>query len=703
MAETHYHPKKKRRKKRKVQSSHKRIRIILITAIAFILILSAAGAAFFLLRGTDPKDTLEEYTALLNAKDYKGMYALLSEESKQNISEADFTERNKNIYEGIEASGLKLQYDDEITKLDGKNQVQVNYESQMDSLAGEIKFRNMAVLNKEDGDYRIKWDSTLIFPSLQDNYRVQINVTDGVRGSIYARDGSLLAGEGIVTEAGFVPGKMQDKAAAIKQAAELLAISEETIQSNLDASYVQDDTFVPLKKFSKENTELEASLLEIPGILLQDSPARIYPLGEAAGHLTGYIQSVTAEDLEKLEEKGYHANSFIGRTGLELAFEDELRSRPGCEIAIMTEEGNLFEVVASVEKQNGKDVHTTIDAGMQKNAYDQFSSDPGTVAAMNPKTGEVLALVSTPSYDPNEFISGLSDARWKVLNEDAKKPLMNRFETTWVPGSTFKAVTAAIGVESGKLDPAVTLGYDGLSWQKDASWGDYYVTTLTDYGPETNLRNALVYSDNIYFAKAALQIGVEAQTEWFRKMGFGEEMEFPLYLGVSTYDSDTSDGELASDIQLADTGYGQGELLVNPLHLLSMYSMFVNDGNMIQPQLLELEDGQPQNWKTDVISTQTAEIVKQDLVQVIEDPTGTGASALIGGVRMLGKTGTAEIKENQDSADGVERGWFLCETIEETDRPVAVVGMVEDVKPMGGSGYVTGKVRNIVAAYYGKQ
>ena len=136
-----------------------------------------------------------------------------------------------------------------------------------------------------------------------------------------------------------------------------------------------------------------------------------------------------------------------------------------------------------------------------------------------------------------------------------------------MPGSTFKAITAAIGVESGGINPDENLGYVGLSWQKDASWGNYYVTTLTDYGDQVNLENALVYSDNIYFARAALNIGAETMISKFKAMGFNEEIPFEMSLKSSTYDDDDN---IDSDIQLADTGYGQGQLLVNPVHLLSI-------------------------------------------------------------------------------------------------------------------------------------
>lgn len=357
----------------------------------------------------------------------------------------------------------------------------------------------------------------------------------------------------------------------------------------------------------------------------------------------------------------------------------------------------MLETLASKEAKNGEDICVTIDASLQQTAYEQFKDERGAVAAMNPVTGEILALVSTPGYDPNEFILGITDARWEELNNPETMPLQSRFQSTWIPGSTFKGITAAIGVDSGKLDPAANLGYVGLSWQKDKSWGDYYVTTLTDYGENVNLENALVYSDNIYFARTALNIGADVMQEYFGKMGFDEEIPFELSLQQSTYDDD---GNIDSDIQLADTGYGQGQLLVNPVHMLSMYSMFVNGGNMIQP-VLTLEDGYTAKvWKQQVVSPETAETVKNDLIQVIENPSGTGTVAKIDGITMLGKTGTAEIKDSQDDTDGIERGWFICETVDAAAaKQVAVVGMIEDVKGKGGSNYVTQKVGNIVSAY----
>jgi cell division protein FtsI/penicillin-binding protein 2 len=663
-----------------------------------VVILAGGGVLAWklLINTTPPQETVKNYFALVEKKQYDKMYDMLSESSKEKISKKKFTERNQNIYEGIEAKDIKISIPEK-EKLKG-NPVTVKYSETMETSADEISFDNAVTLQKEDGEYKIDWDSTIIFPNLQDSYKVQIQTESADRGTIYDRNGVVLAGNGTVLEVGLVPGKMGDdaaKAEAIKKLAQMLEVSEEAIQNALGASYVQDDSFVPIKKIAKGNEEKEAQLLTIPGVMLNDSQDRVYPLGAAAGHLTGYVQAVTAEDLEKLENKGYHANSVIGRSGLEQAYEEELRPVDGTRIIIADETGNTIETLAYRPAQNGKDVRVTIDAEVQKTAYDQFAQDPGA-AAMNPKTGEVLALVSTPGYDPNEFVLGMSDARWNALNEDASNPLMNRFVNTWVPGSTFKGITAAVGVDAGIINPDENLGYVGLSWQKDASWGDYHVTTLTDYGETVNLVNAMTYSDNIYFAREALKIGADTMEEKLKSFGFEEELPFDLTMQASTFDDD---GKIDSEIQLADTGYGQGQVLVNPLHLLSMYSMFVNDGNMIQPVLKYEENAAAKIWKEQAVSAQTAQTVKQSLLSVIENPSGTGASAKIDGVTMLGKTGTAEIKESQDDTTGVERGWFICETTEDMPNQIAVVGMVEDVKTKGGSSYVTQKVRNIAVSY----
>lgn len=290
---------------------------------------------------------------------------------------------------------------------------------------------------------------------------------------------------------------------------------------------------------------------------------------------------------------------------MEGLFEKELRGQNGCRIYIVDSQGREKEEIACIPVQQGQDIRLTIDANLQTALYEQFKADKSCSTAINPYTGEVLALVSTPSYDNNDFIMGLSGEQWKALNEDENKPMYNRFRQVWCPGSTFKPIIAAVGLESGAIDPTEDYGNVGLSWQKDGSWGSYFVTTLHGYEPVI-LENALIYSDNIYFAKAALKIGAEEMERSLAGLGLRQELPFEIKMAKSQF-SNTENIE--TEIQLADSGYGQGQILVNPLHMACLYSAFCNGGNVIKPSLRCQEDDTGAFWISSAFSKETADRV----------------------------------------------------------------------------------------------
>ena len=546
------------------------------------------------------------------------------------------------------------------------------------------------------------WDDSLIFPELGSTDKVKISTTQANRGGILDRNGRVLAGKGVASSVGIVPGKLEDRDEAIQQIAELLEIESEVIEKKLSAKWVKEDSFVSIKTIPKvaeielmkieqdeevlKENERQEKLLEIPGVMISDTEVREYPLGEAAAHLVGYVQSVTAEDLENHAGEGYTANSVMGKSGMEGLFEKELKGQNG--IYIVDSDGNKKAELASIFVQDGKDIQLTIDADLQRSLYAQFKEDKSCSVAMNPYTGEVLALVSTPSYDNNDFIMGLSNEQWTALNEDENKPMYNRFRQVWCPGSTFKPIIAAIGLESGAIDPMEEYGNEGLSWQKDSSWGSYYVTTLHTYEPVI-LENALIYSDNIYFAKAALKIGAEEMERSLTELGFNEEIPFDIKMAKSQY-SNTENIE--TEIQLADSGYGQGQVLVNPLHMACIYSAFCNEGNVIKPYLVYQNEATAEYWIPGAFSNETASRVLEGTKKVVNDSNGTGYAAHRDDILLAGKTGTAEIKASKDDTSGTELGWFAIFTAEDTvERPILIISMVEDVKGRGGSGYVVKK------------
>lgn len=658
---------------------------------------------------TKPDELLLTYMDYISEQNYKEMYQMLDVDASGKISEEDFIKRNSAIYEGIELQNMTttiISYDEE------KNVVR--YQTAFDTVAGNISFENKAYFLKREDGYKLAWYDSMIFPELSSTDRVRISITQAKRGEILDRNGRVLAGPGVASSVGIVPGEMEDRDNAIGQIAELLEMEPEEIEKKLSATWVKDDFFVPVKTLQKvEKIELmsmeldeevikeyerQQQLLEIPGVMILDTEIRAYPLGDAAAHLVGYVQGVTAEDLEKHAGEGYTASSVIGRSGAEGLFESELKGRNGCRIYIVDANGNTKKELANRPAENGRTIKLTIDSKLQSALYEQFREDKSCQVAMNPYTGEVLALVSTPSYDNNDFIMGLSSEKWTALSEDENKPLYNRFRQTWCPGSTFKSVIAAIGLESGAVDPNEDYGNVGLSWQKDASWGSYHVTTLHAYEPVV-LENALIYSDNIYFAKAALKIGAEEMKNSLLRLGFQEEMPFEAVMSKSQY-SNTENIE--TEIQLADSGYGQGQILVNPLHMACIYTAFCNKGNMIKPYFVYRSDAEPEYWIPNAFSENTIDIVLEGIKKVINDSHGSGYAAHREDVLLAGKTGTAEIKASKGDTSGTELGWFAVFTAESTqEHPILIVSMVEDVKGRGGSGYVVRKDKEVLESWFG--
>ena len=325
-----------------------------------------------------------------------------------------------------------------------------------------------------------------------------------------------------------------------------------------------------------------------------------------------------------------------------------------------------------------------------------MKDDKGLFVIMEPQTGELLALVSTPSFDSNDFTVGMTEAKWEELNNDERNPLYNRFIQKYCPGSTFKAVTGAIGLTTGDIDQNEDYGYSGTSWQKDSSWGNYYVTTLTGYSGPKNLLNAIMHSDNIYFAQTTLKMGAEKYVENLNKIGFNETLDFPLTLAKSQYAVDNGD-TIEGETRLADTGYGQGSLLVNPIHMASIYSGFANNGDMIKPILLASEE-KSQVWKENVFTENAANTIKVDLIQTIENVNGNARDMKVQGLTIAGKTGTAELKTSSEDTESGTLGWFDCFTVDRQDGTnMLIVSMVENIQDNaeGGSHYLISKIRTL--------
>ena len=662
--------------------------IIIISVIVCLSILAVGGFLIYSSKTTKPENILNEYISKINEAKYNEMYEMISDRSKGQITEEDFVKRNKNIYEGIDMSDLKI--DIKNIEKESSKKYAITYITSMNVSGQNISFENRSNIIKEDNKLKIDWSSNMIFPNLNVTDKVKVSTSKAIRGKILDRNGKELATNGKISSVGIVPGKLgENKTESINKIAELLNLSSETIENKLKASWVKDESFVPIKNVSMDENDLKEKLLQIKGVMISSTNGRIYPLGEAAAHLTGYIQSITKEELEKNPE--YSSTSLIGKTGLEKRYEKELKGKDGIEIYIADSEGNKKDTIIKKEKVDGENIKITIDSIIQNNLYKELKNDEGLFVVMNHKTGEIIALVSTPSYNVNKMALGVSSEEWKELQENEKTPLLARYTQKYCPGSTFKPITGAIGLSTNSLKTTDTFSYSGKSWQKDKSWGDYNITTLTAYSGEKNLKNALIHSDNIYFAQATLQIGKDNFINGLKKLKFGEDIDFELNLSKSQFsNSDTINLETL----LADSGYGQGQILVNPIHMASIYSSFANNGNMVKPYLEYKENKETEYLAKEVFTKDAVQEIKNDLIQVVENPEGTAKDMKINDVTIAGKTGTAELKVSKDS-EGDTIGWFDCFTVDDSNMPYVIVGMVEKANKNGGSHYVIPMIRRL--------
>ncbi len=669
---------------------NKKIIGIVVAILLVIGIGVGAGIVVINQNKVNPEDIWQNYISCINEQKYEEMYNMILNDTTQTISKEDFITRNKNIYEGIDMADLKIQINNVVEE--DKNNVKIYYTETMETSAGNIKFDNSVKLVKDkEKKYCIVWSHNLILPGLNSTDKVKVKTIKAERGEIYDQNGKLLAGKGQISSIGIVPGKLgENKQENIEKIAELLGTTSEAINKSLSASWVKNDTFVPIKKVEKSESELKEKLLAIPGIKITSENSRVYPLGEAAAHLIGYVQTVTADDLKNNKGKGYTSTSVIGKAGLEKLYESRLKGNDGLEIYIEDEKGNRKSEIAKIDVQNGEKITITIDSDIQQKLYEELKDDKGFFVVMHPKTGELLALVSTPSYNPNKFVLGMTTAEWNEINNNENKPMYTRYVQSYIPGSTFKPITGAIGLTTGSLSEDDTFSYNGLSWKKDG-WGEFDITTLTAYDGPKNLRNALIHSDNIYFAQAALKIGKNNLQKGLDKILFNKDIGLEISVAKSQY---SNSGNIANEKVLADSGYGQGEILVNPILMASIYSAFANDGNMVKPYIEEKDEKNTEYLVENAFSKEAANIIKNDLIQVVENQEGTAKDMKVAGRTIAGKTGTAELKGSKNAEADV-LGWFDCFTADSNNNQLLIISMVENARDLGGSHYLIKKIKTL--------
>lgn len=676
-----------------------------ILGIIIVLALVSIGVIISNLSQTESASKFfQTYKETWEKQDFKGMYSMISSKSKETITEKHFIDRHTNIYKSLGVRNIAITLNNaEALKKSKGDSIKIPFTVTMNTTISKLQLHNYELTVEKEKiagkkTWRIVWTEALIFPEMVQGDRVKIETLHPSRGEIYDKNNKGLAINGTIITIGLHPKYFsKSKNTNIAQLAKILDINPGIISKKLRA-VSNPDFFVPIVNISSTETVKISQAMKIAGVLQQKSVGRVYPGGEAFGSLIGYVGAITAQELSQNAGKGYSPTSIIGKAGLEQVYENKLKGKDGKIIYISKlKAGKEVQKIVLAKKDaiNGENITLTIDTDLQKMIYTEMNNNAGASSAINPLTGEVLALVSSPSYDSNLYTTYIPDSIRAQWSKSVNKPYENRFKKVYTPGSTFKLLTAAIGLSQGKIKPLEKINIVGTQWQPNKSWGNYKVTRVEDSGKPEDLTDALVYSDNIYFAMAALRIGSEAFVKGCEAFGLGEALPIEYPIGKSQVSNSNS---INSNISLADSAYGQGQVLISPLHLALMYSSLVNNGNIMVP-LLSKPNGQTtaKVWKANLISPENIKTLLNCFTAVIENPSGTGHAALTSGIPLAGKTGTAELKKNAKDITAEENGWFVCMN---TVNPKIVVSMIiEDVKNRGESHFVVPIVKNVMQYY----
>ena len=542
--------------------------------------------------------------------------------------------------------------------------------------------------------------------------RVRLKHLPPPRGLIYDREGRLLADNVPAFRLDVIPDKIKHMDAMLQRLSSIVPLTDDDIQ-RFKQSLKQHRAFeqVPLKFHltESERDRFAVNQWQFPGVSIDPYLTRNYPYGAEFAHVIGYVGRIDEKEQAKLDPDLYAGTTHVGKTGLEKEYEKLLHGTPGYELVEVNANQRPLRVLQRVAAKPGKNLYLTIDERLQNAAIAAFDGQTGAAVAIDPRNGDVLAMVTVPSFDPNLFVNGISQADYSALLEDPEKPLLNRaMRGGYPPGSTVKPFIGLGGLELGLRKPTDTVLSTGTYYIPGSSRG---YRDDTRYGAgQVDLMQAITQSVNTYFYSLAYQMGIQRFDQWMARFGFGSPtgIDLPDETGGvlpspewkrKTFNKPWYPGETVI------SGIGQGYWMVTPLQLVHALASMAGGGLSHTPHLLaatsdglkspEVPHPQPQPVQL-THNPADLDAVKQGMLGVVYNPLGTAYAAGIGkGFPYLiaGKTGTAERYSRKTDAYNTNknlaylaerhRAWFICYT--PADHPQIAVAVVLEHGAWGGS------------------
>ena len=607
-------------------------------------------------------DVAAEWVARWNDGDYAAMYALTSGTVQRTIPLAEFVSRYEGIADRAELNSVRA----EITGAADTSRVpfRVRFES---GIAGEFSEENSLPLVHQKDGWRVAWTPSTIFADLGTDGCVDVDRLPSERGKILDRRGEPLAYDGQVERVGIVPGLIpaEDEERVLQELSALTKMDADAIKARYEDA--DPSWFVPIMDFPREESERLLDIISrLPGVSVKAETARVYPLGEAAAHITGYVSEPTAEQLEK--DPTLVPGQRIGQAGIEAGADEILAGVPGGRLLVVHCESRVEQSeIASRERVPPRDVVLTVDRAFQTEVFAVMREQGprlGAAVVLDPRTGAVLALASIPSYDPNGFVLGFAPRDRAALQSESQRPLLSRAaEGLYPTGSAFKPITFAAAMEGLGYTPETVLDCPSTFQLEGAGqlWEDWTVAYgVAAQGPLT-LHQALVNSCNTVFYAIGRDLDAK-DPEYLPRMakafGLGAPTgipHLPEAAGVApdpAWKLETM-GDYWATGDAINLAIGQGFLQVTPLQLATAYAAIANGGDLLRPYIVsDLVD--PGGGREAVgervvrsrlpLSNATLSALQAALRAQTSDPNGAGSYRVFGDMTwpIAGKTGTAQ-------------------------------------------------------------
>ncbi len=653
----------------------------------------------------DAEATVLSFLEKWNTGDYSGMYAMLAPTSKDAISEVDFVK----IYTDTAASMTldKIEYGI-IAALVNPSSAKVGYQVVFKTIMFGDLIRKMEMnLVADQGQWLVQWEDGLIMPEMSGGKKLVLGLTSPTRGDIYDNDGDIIAADTEAVALGVVPDQIGED--QIGNLAGLLGLVT-GIPSNMVANTINSGGgyYIPIGEISQQTYENRYTALNsFSGLVVNPYSSRYYYNGGIAPQVIGYLLSISPEQYEEYRQKGYAGDEKIGAAGLEKWAESYLRGKPAADLYIVNPDGTYANMIGRADPQAANSVYTTIDKDLQILVQKALYGFTGAIVVTEVDTGRVLAMASSPSFDPNNFLPQNYNSQFTLadLVNDPEVPLWNRAAQSAYPlGSVFKLVTATAALESGLYNPDTTYectsqftelpGYVGNDWTYDKDLPPSGTLTLVQ---------GIMRSCNPWFYHLGLDLfrqkGATYLSDWARTYGLG----VPTNIGavaeeVGQIIDPTTEG---AAVQM---GIGQGDMLVTPLQVANMIAAIGNGGTLYQPQIIQkitafdgtvIEEFKPKIIREIPASDETLEAVKLGMELVVRDQRGTAFRRFMGmSTPIYGKTGTATTSIEDPHS------WFAGFTdANNPDKPDIAVAVILEFAG-DGSAYAAPVFRRVIEAYF---